>query len=159
LFRLSGANSLVLYNANAFWFRNSKKDHLFEITLPKPSFVGHLDIKFSLQAGCLYLPTIEVTLYRLVKGHKNKSDVSAVDQKIDFGAQLKNKTPSNEFLKSINAEVVCGPLDLATHLDLSAQSGILILTSPTLILSKGKNFYLHIKAKTFGKHEASDTGV
>ena len=140
-------------------YRNSKKDHLFEITLPKHSCVGHLDIKFSLQAGCVSLPAIEVTLYRLVKGHKSKAEFSGVDKKIDFGAQLKNKTPANEFLKSINAEVVCGPLDLGLHLDLSAQSGNLVMTSPALMLTKGKNFYLHIKARGSGRSEFSESLV
>ena len=144
------------------WFyslfcRNSKKEHLFEITLPKSTFVGHLDLKFILQMGCVSLPTIEVTLYRAAK-QKPRSEPSDVDRSIDFGTQLKLKTPSNEFLKSINAEVVCGPLDLGSHVDLSAQGGNIVMTSPALILSKARNFYLHIKAKSTGKSEGAGTG-
>ena len=119
--------------------------------------MGHLDLKFILQMGCVSLPTIEVTLYRASK-QKPRSEPSDVDRSIDFGKQLKSKTPSNEFLKSINAEVVCGPLDLGSHVDLSAQGGNIVMTSPALILSKARNFYLHIKAKSTGKSDCANTG-
>ncbi|CAG7720785.1 unnamed protein product [Allacma fusca] len=127
--------------------KNSKKEHLFELTLPKSTLVGHMDLKFILQMGCMSLPTIEVTLYKATKSNKRGAEV---DKAIDFGT-LKLKTASNEFLKSINAEIVCGPLDLGSHVDLSGQGGNIVMTSPSIMLTKGRNFYLHIKAKNIGK--------
>jgi hypothetical protein len=140
--------------------RYSKQEHLFEITLPKSTRVGHVDLKFLLQAGCIasYLPEIEVTLYR---SSSNRSQHGAMAS-VDFKSQLNmspNAAVSDDFLKSINAEVVCGPLDISTHVDLSAQGGTVVMTSPLLILKRGRNFYLHIKAKNVGKSEATSTAV
>lgn len=152
-------NNLHLYS------RISRKEHIFEITLPKSTRVGHLDLKFLLQPGCVaaYLPSIEVTLYRALATNtqsNNKESSSSVDKKIDFGVSSATKggaatPPTNEFLASISAEVVCGPLDLGSHVDLSGTGGTVVLTSPSLLLRRGRNFYLHIQAKNLGKLEES----
>ncbi|CAL8111027.1 unnamed protein product [Orchesella dallaii] len=134
--------------------KNSKKEHLFEITLPKSARVGHLDLKFSLQPGCVTLPAIEVTLYRALKIKPKLSPSTS-----DFRSQLKTKAASNEFLKSINAVPVCGPLELGSNLDLSGQGGNVVLTSPTLVLNKGRNFYLHIRAKLLAKAESTESST
>lgn len=134
---------LRLYSLDCY--RNSQKEHLFEVTLPSPTFVGHLDLKVLLHSGCAILPTIEATLYRISK--KRRVSSNEVDSGIDFASQLKNKTSIELFLKSVGAEVVCGPLDTASFMDVSCQSANVVMTSPKLILSKTRNFYLHIRAK------------
>lgn len=91
-----------------------------------------------------YIPSIQITLYRI---RNKESSAQDVDCGIDFTTQLKAKAPSNEFLKSVNAELVCGPLDLATFIDISCQTANVVMTSPGLVLSKTRNFYLHLKAK------------
>ena len=40
--------------------RSTWDDHLFEIVLPKPCCVGHLDLKFTLHPLCITAPNIEV---------------------------------------------------------------------------------------------------
>jgi len=114
---------------------------LFEITFPKTANVGHVDFKFSFQSGCTTLSPFEVTLYMT---RSKRGAPPQVDHGIDFGQQMSNR--SSEFLKSANAEVVCGPLQLGNYLDLSAQGGTLVMTSPLLVLSKGRNYFLYIKA-------------
>jgi len=136
-----------------YFIRNSKKEHLFEITLPKSARVGHLDLKFSLQPGCVSLPSIEVTLYRALKNKPKLSPSTSTSQ------IHKTKAASNEFLKSINAVAVCGPLELGSNLDLSGQGGNVVLTSPTLVLNKGRNFYLHIRAKSLARADSAETSV
>lgn len=145
-------NALILLYL--FYYRNSKKEHIFEITLPKSSRVGHLDLKFSLQPGCASLPPIEVTLYRALKNKVKSTNPSTSGGE---SQQMKTKAVSNEFLKSINAVPVCGPLELSSNLDLSGQGGNVVMTSPTLVLTKGRNFYLHIRAKSLAKGESQES--
>lgn len=111
-----------------------------------------MDLKFSLQPGCTSLPPIEVTLYRAVKS-KLRAGTSPSSSKVSDSSSPKTKSSSisNEYLKTINAVPVCGPLELSANLDLSGQSGNVVMTSPTLVLNKGRNFYLHIRAKSLSK--------
>lgn len=90
-------------------------------------------MKFLLDGPFDTFPSIEVTLYR---------GSSQTGGKVDFNAK-----DNEEFLRSINAEVVCGPLDLGTHIDLSGGSGTVVMTSPELLLKKARNLFLFIKAK------------
>lgn len=113
-----------------------------------------MDLKFSLQPGCTSLPAIEVTLYRALK-NKSKS-ASPSTSTTEPNNQAKSKTGSNEFPKSINAVPVCGPLELGSHLDLSGQGGNVVMTSPTLVLTKGRNFFLHIRAKSLAKGDSPE---
>lgn len=125
--------------------------------------MGHLDLKFLLQPGCVaaYLPSIEITLYRAVQTKSSSlKDLPDIEKRIDFGSQpntKSNKSPTNEFLTSIHAELVCGPLDLGSYVDLSATGGTVVMTSPSMILRRGRNFYLHIRAKNLGKLEDSSS--
>jgi len=139
-----------------FQCRNSKKEHLFEITLPKYNTVGHVDVKFTLQSSCFTLPSIEATLYRAQNRGRTPLKYGEVDKGIDFSSQLNNKAASNEFLQSIGAEPICGPLDLSGHLDLSGQCCNLVLTSPSLILKEGRNLYLHIRAKAEANNDETN---
>lgn len=119
--------------------------------------MGHLDLKFTLQPGCSSVPPIEVTLYRAVKSKPPSSTLRQMpssSESVSYAefdsscSQLKCNPVSNEFLRSINAVAVCGPLELGSNLDLSGQGGNVVMTSPSLILSRGRNFYLHIRAKS-----------
>lgn len=119
--------------------------------------MGHVDLKFSLQPGCVSLPPIEVTLYRALK-NKPKSCVSPSSSSAGGSqSQSKIKAVSNEFLKSINAVPVCGPLELGSNLDLSGQGGNVVMTSPNLVLNKSRNFYLHIRAKSLTKGDPPES--
>ena len=88
---------------------------------------------------------------------------SEVDAKIDFRmaadssdsvgrqsdemkASVINHVLSQEFLDRHGAEIVCGPVDLATFVDLSNHSGVVTLTSPQVLKVKSKSFLLHLKA-------------
>jgi hypothetical protein len=57
---------------------------------------------------------------------------------------------------SQNAEVVCGPVDLAKFVDLSGTQGIIPLTSVRLLKAKSKSFLLHLKAKLTTQDKTSD---
>lgn len=50
------------------------------------------------------------------------------------------------FLEMHNAEILCGPVDISSCLDLSCTSGIISLTSPQLFSCKPRSFLVHIKA-------------
>lgn len=101
---------------------------MFELVLPRPTVIGHLDIKFQLEPMCITPPDIEMNLYKQnVSSFARKVEElnSQVDDKIDF------KLPSEELeeskgnrnycdqLKEENVEAMCGPYDLSSHLDLS----------------------------------------
>ena len=48
------------FTAELHSFRSTWDDHLFEIVLPKPCCVGHVDLKFTLHPLCTTAPNIEV---------------------------------------------------------------------------------------------------
>lgn len=52
---------------------------------------------------------------------------------------------SEEFLQARCAEILVGPIELSSCMDLSEQGGVVTLTSPKLLKTKGRNFLLHIK--------------
>nr|XP_022908652.1 baculoviral IAP repeat-containing protein 6 isoform X2 [Onthophagus taurus] len=126
-------------------------EHIFEITLPSPVSIGHVDVYFSLQPGTVN-PSIEVTLLRQnTSGIGHRRDVRfAVDEVVSFDALRNNENPvtSQEYLRSHNADILAGPIDLASCLDLSEQSGCVTLTSPKLFKSRNRTLLLHIKAVT-----------
>lgn len=124
-------------------------EHVFEITLPAPVCIGHVDVHFTLQSGSTN-PGIEVTLLRQNTnsiGHRR--DVRfAVDDAVTFDSlrNCDNPVTSQEYLRSHNADILAGPVDIASSLDLSDQSGCLTLTSPKLFKSRNRTLLVHIKA-------------
>jgi len=64
-----------------------------------------------------------------------------------------NNVQDPTFLENHNAEILCGPVNIADCLDLSGNSGLLSLTSPQLLLSKPRSFLLHIKGFPSKKKE------
>lgn len=61
---------------------------------------------------------------------------------------IENPVLSEEYLQARNAEILVGPIELASCMDLSEQAGSVTLTSPKLLKSKGRNYLLHIKTMT-----------
>lgn len=74
---------------------------------------------------------------------------------------LDNPVLCEEYLQAHNAEIIAGPIELSSCMDLTEQGGSVTLTSPKLFKAKGRNFLIHIKtmvdlvkdgpAKTRGK--------
>lgn len=52
---------------------------------------------------------------------------------------------SEEYLLAHNAEVLAGPIELSSCIDLCDQGGTATLTSPKLFKTRTRNFLLHIK--------------
>ncbi|XP_062579414.1 baculoviral IAP repeat-containing protein 6-like [Saccostrea cucullata] len=155
-------------------------EHLFEIVLPRPCCVGHVDIKFSLHPMCTSPPDVQITLLKqnvtTLGRQSNTMHPAEVDKSIDFNinafcqAEEENTNSScteksngrfgeninsvldPEFLEDHNAEILCGPVNLASFLDLSGNGGLITLTSPQLLSTKPKAFLLHIK----GFHSKND---
>lgn len=55
---------------------------------------------------------------------------------------------SVEYLHNHNAEILAGPIELASCMDLTEQNGTVILTSPKLFRTRGRNYLIHIKTMT-----------
>ncbi|KAJ8947753.1 hypothetical protein NQ314_008553, partial [Rhamnusium bicolor] len=135
-------------------------EHIFEITLPSSTLLGHVDVHFSLQPSST-VPHVEVTLLRQNKsniGH-NRDVRFSVDETvtIDMLQWVDNPVISQEYLRAHNADILAGPINIASHLDLTEQSGIVTLTSPKLYKSKIRNLLLHIRA-VYSKDETNKNG-
>lgn len=148
--------------------------------LPRPCCVGHVDIKFTLHPMCTSPPDVQITLLKqnvtTLGRQSNTSQPVEVDKSIDFkidafsqfqeentSANCTEKTSGRvtehinsvldpEFLEDHNAEILCGPVNLSSFLDLSGNGGLITLTSPQLLNAKPKAFLLHIK----GFHSKND---
>lgn len=59
---------------------------------------------------------------------------------------MENPVTSEEFLSAHNAEILCGPISLASCLDLSDQSGTVTFSSLKLFRTRGRTFLIHMKA-------------
>ncbi|XP_064603703.1 baculoviral IAP repeat-containing protein 6-like isoform X3 [Liolophura sinensis] len=165
---------------------NTWDEHLFELVLPRPCYVGHVDVKFSLHSMCMSPPKVEVTLLKQnisnigrqtgtvsssSAASQDSNSVSSntslptadVDEAVGFNGILnhgfnpQSKSDKQEpaavnnvldpaFLEMHNAEILCGPVDIGSCLDLSCTSGIISLTSPQLFSCKPRSFLVHIKA-------------
>lgn len=148
---------------------------MIELSLPKATSLGHIDFKFSLYQPCSNLPAIQITLLkqrsiglccrRKTPTNAKRSPTEAnppeggaacdVDDNIDFNISSsaddsgfnveENPVLSEEYLQARNAEILAGPIELASCMDLSEQGGIVTLVSPKLLKSKARNYLLHIK--------------
>lgn len=56
-----------------------------------------------------------------------------------------NPVLKDDFLQLHNADIISGPHDLASCMNLNEQGGLLTLTSPRLFKTKSRNFLIHIK--------------
>ncbi|XP_075983137.1 BIR repeat containing ubiquitin-conjugating enzyme isoform X3 [Anticarsia gemmatalis] len=140
-----------LQNTSSTW-----DEHVLELTLPYSVSLAHIEFGFTLHSACsANLPIILVTLLKQnLHGIGYKKDASfghRSDSPIHFPvidadmANADNPANSEEYLQAHNAEILAGPLLLSSGLDLTQQSGTLILTSPRLYRARGRTFLIHIK--------------
>lgn len=145
---------------------------MIELSLPKTTSLGHIDFKFALYQPCTNPPAIQITLLKQKsiglccrrktpgaesKGINTSNDsIFDVDDNIDFNINssasaasafnsIENPVLSEEYLQARNAEILAGPVELASCMDLSEQGGVVTLVSPKLLKSKARNYLLHIK--------------
>lgn len=52
---------------------------------------------------------------------------------------------SEDYLQAHNADILAGPVELASCMDLNEDGGLITLTSPKLFKTKSRNFLVHIK--------------
>lgn len=144
-------------------------EHLIELSLPKTTSLGHIDFKFAIQQPCSNPPAIQVTLLKqksigLCCRRKpgNKSSIASrsfdVDDNINFNlnsgsstspfSSVENPVLSEEYLQARNAEILAGPIELSSCMDLNEQGGTVTLVSSKLLKSKARNYLLHIKTMT-----------
>ncbi|XP_034488815.1 baculoviral IAP repeat-containing protein 6 [Drosophila innubila] len=128
-------------------------EHIIELNLAQPVSLGHIDLKFTVYQQCSNPAAIQVTLlkqntngfgYRM-KGHASYKP-NVIDDNIDL-SYIANENPvlSEEYLSAHNAEVLAGPIELSSCIDLCDQGGTATLTSPKLFKTRTRNFLLHIK--------------
>ncbi|XP_055678934.1 baculoviral IAP repeat-containing protein 6 isoform X2 [Lutzomyia longipalpis] len=129
-------------------------EHLIELCLPKQASLGHIDFKFNLYQQCSNPPAIQITLLKQFSsgfGYRMKAPATnvgnaPVDENIEFNLNSsENPVLSVEYLQTHNAEILAGPIELSSCMDLSEQSGTVTLTSPKLFRTKGRNYLIHIK--------------
>ncbi|MFT7805918.1 baculoviral IAP repeat-containing protein 6 isoform X6 [Arapaima gigas] len=153
-------------------------EHVFELVLPKACMVGHVDFKFVLNANITNIPQIQVTLLKNKAPGLGKVNEAAVDRPISFplshvlhaNGERNGQTLLQDFTEDIQfmdveetlgsrlclfledhkEDILCGPVWLASGLDLSGHAGMLSLTSPKLVKGmaggKYRSFLVHIKA-------------
>ncbi|XP_013170740.1 PREDICTED: baculoviral IAP repeat-containing protein 6 isoform X4 [Papilio xuthus] len=140
-----------LQNTSSTW-----DEHVLELTMPYSVSLAHIEFSFTLHnASTGNLPVIQVTLLKQnLHGVGYKKDASfcqRADSPVHFpvvdsdGPNIENPVNSEEYLQAHNAEILAGPLLLSSGLDLTQQSGTLILTSPRLFRARGRTFLIHIK--------------
>ncbi|XP_041105893.1 baculoviral IAP repeat-containing protein 6-like isoform X2 [Polyodon spathula] len=157
---------------------SSWDEHVFELVLPKACMVGHVDFKFVMNSNITNIPQIQVTLLKNKAPGLVKVNESAVDRQLcfplsqdlhangerngpsplaDFGDDMQfmemEETQGSRlcwFLEDHKEDILCGPMWLASGLDLSGHAGMLTLTSPKLVKGmaggKYRSFLVHIKA-------------
>ncbi|XP_070142867.1 dual E2 ubiquitin-conjugating enzyme/E3 ubiquitin-protein ligase BIRC6 isoform X3 [Drosophila kikkawai] len=129
-------------------------EHIIELNLAQPVSLGHIDLKFTVYQQCSNPAGIQVTLlkqntngfgYRM-KGPHASYKPNVIDDNIDL-SYIANENPvlSEEYLLAHNAEVLAGPIELSSCIDLCDQGGTATLTSPKLFKTRTRNFLLHIK--------------
>ncbi|XP_034964150.2 baculoviral IAP repeat-containing protein 6 isoform X3 [Zootoca vivipara] len=171
---------------------NSWDEHVFELVLPKACMVGHVNFKFVLNSNITNIPQIQVTLLKNKAPGLGKVSEAAVDRQIAFplspahnieierngkqGLDDLNEEMQNmdveetqcprlcPFLEDHKEDILCGPVWLATGLDLSGHAGMLTLTSPKLVKGmaggKYRSFLIHVKAVSDrGTEEICNGGI
>ncbi|XP_037073509.1 LOW QUALITY PROTEIN: baculoviral IAP repeat-containing protein 6-like [Pollicipes pollicipes] len=100
------------------------KQHVFEITLPRSVPVAHVDFRFALQPLCTSMPPVEATLVR-------------------SGAAAPEADPPPVHAPD-ESEVLCGPVDLRSCLDMSGQGGTATFTSSELLRAHHRTFSIRL---------------
>ena len=84
--------------------------------------------------------------------NKSKDNSSSLPKSVNCDTRqdsgegaMVNPVLDPEFLKTHNAEILCGPIKLSNCLDLTGSGGLITLSSPQLLNSKPRSLLLHIK--------------
>ncbi|XP_029377805.1 baculoviral IAP repeat-containing protein 6 isoform X4 [Echeneis naucrates] len=143
---------------------SSWDEHVFELVLPKACMVGHVDFKFVLNANIVNIPQIQVTLLKnkapglgKVNGENTTLNLNGQPALHDFTEDIQfmeiEETSGSilcPFLEDHKEDILCGPVWLASGLDLSGHAGLISLTSPKLVKGmaggKYRSFLVHMKA-------------
>uniref|UniRef100_H3CIY4 Dual E2 ubiquitin-conjugating enzyme/E3 ubiquitin-protein ligase BIRC6 n=1 Tax=Tetraodon nigroviridis TaxID=99883 RepID=H3CIY4_TETNG len=143
---------------------SSWDEHVFELVLPKACMVGHVDLKFVLNPNTINIPQIQVTLLKNKAPGLGKSNILNVNGERNNQPLLHDFTEDIQFmdieetsgsvlcpfLEDHKEDILCGPVWLASGLDLSGHAGMLSLTSPKLVKGmaggKYRSFLVHMKA-------------
>jgi baculoviral IAP repeat-containing protein 6 len=146
-------------------------EHLIELSLPKTTSLGHIDFKFTILQPCSNPPAIQVTLLkqksiglccrRKQNSNKQTESEADVDDNINFNlnssggasssnvfSSVENPVLSEEYLQARNAEILAGPIELSSCMDLNEQGGTVTFVSPKLLKSKARNYLIHLKTMT-----------
>ncbi|KAE8601567.1 hypothetical protein XENTR_v10013719 [Xenopus tropicalis] len=166
-------------------------EHVFELVLLKACMVGHVDFKFLLNSNIKNIPQIQVTLLKNKSPGLAKVNETPVDRPVSFplspafnvdiqknGKQgpvdlsedMQNMEVEDSqspwlcpFLEEHKEDILCGPVWLASGLDLSGHAGMLTLTSPKLVKGmaggKYRSFLIHVKAVNDRGTEDSSNGA
>uniref|UniRef100_A0A2K6ES84 Baculoviral IAP repeat containing 6 n=1 Tax=Propithecus coquereli TaxID=379532 RepID=A0A2K6ES84_PROCO len=143
---------------------NSWDEHVFELVLPKACMVGHVDFKFVLNSNITSIPQIQVTLLKNKAPGLGKVNALNIEVEqngkpslIDLNEEMQHMDVEESqclrlcpFLEDHKEDILCGPVWLASGLDLSGHAGMLTLTSPKLVKGmaggKYRSFLIHVKA-------------
>ncbi|KAF1473899.1 Baculoviral IAP repeat-containing protein 6, partial [Eudyptula minor novaehollandiae] len=157
---------------------NSWDEHVFELVLPKACMVGHVDFKFVLNSNITNIPQIQVTLLKnkapglgKVNAHNIEVERNGKPGLVEFNEEMQYMDVEEPqclrlcpFLEEHKEDILCGPVWLATGLDLSGHAGMLTLTSPKLVKGmaggKYRSFLIHVKAvNDRGTEEICNGGI
>ncbi|NXR42076.1 BIRC6 protein, partial [Zosterops hypoxanthus] len=157
---------------------NSWDEHVFELVLPKACMVGHVDFKFVLNSNITNIPQIQVTLLKnkapglgKVNAHNIEVERNGKPGLVEFSEEMQYMDVEEPqclrlcpFLEEHKEDILCGPVWLATGLDLSGHAGMLTLTSPKLVKGmaggKYRSFLIHVKAvNDRGTEEICNGGI
>uniref|UniRef100_A0A8B9ZFE2 Dual E2 ubiquitin-conjugating enzyme/E3 ubiquitin-protein ligase BIRC6 n=1 Tax=Anas platyrhynchos TaxID=8839 RepID=A0A8B9ZFE2_ANAPL len=150
---------------------NSWDEHVFELVLPKACMVGHVDFKFVLNSNITNIPQIQVTLLKNKAPGLGKVNEMESQGPVEFNEEMQYMDVEEPqclrlcpFLEEHKEDILCGPVWLATGLDLSGHAGMLTLTSPKLVKGmaggKYRSFLIHVKAvNDRGTEEICNGGI
>ncbi|XP_039282031.1 baculoviral IAP repeat-containing protein 6 isoform X3 [Nilaparvata lugens] len=144
-----------LQHDNSTW-----DEHVLEMTLPQSACIGHVDVKFTLHSHCATPPQIEVTLLKqnaTAIGRHSRSAATASppapDATVDFNLNTdskkglqENPVTNEEYLETHNMEVLAGPINLASCLDLTEQGGTITFSSVKLFRVRSRTLLVHMKS-------------
>uniref|UniRef100_A0A8C7FMV8 Dual E2 ubiquitin-conjugating enzyme/E3 ubiquitin-protein ligase BIRC6 n=1 Tax=Oncorhynchus kisutch TaxID=8019 RepID=A0A8C7FMV8_ONCKI len=132
---------------------SSWDEHVFELVLPKACMVGHVDFKFVMNANITNIPQIQITLLKNKAPGLGKVNGEVTHRYLYVFHNIALPLPGSRlctFLEDHKEDILCGPVWLASGLDLSGHAGMLSLTSPKLVKGmaggKYRSFLVHIKA-------------
>ena len=97
--------------------------------LPRPCYVGHVDIKFTMNKSMASKNKVEVIL--------SKPRTTSLRAK-----------PIHAFHCSQQGDLICGPVDLSDNHQTYGDKGHVVLTSPALLRAKVRTLYVVFKSQS-----------